>query len=104
IGDMLTEEDLYYAKEKDRFWIDGIVSEKVCHVTLLYGLMQSGNDWKRYVDSLLEGWSVKNVEIDNVTYFDSPYENEPYYCLIARLVVSPELLDANGRLRKLPHI
>lgn len=104
ISDMLSEEDLYYAKEKDRFWIDGVVSEKVCHVTLLYGLMQSARDWKEYVDALLEGISIKEVEIDSVSYFDSPYEEEPYYCLVAKLVVSDELLMANGQLRKLPHV
>ncbi len=103
ISDMLSEEDLYYAKEKDRFWIDGVVSEKVCHVTLLYGLMQSARDWKEYVDALLKNVSIKDVEIDQVSYFDSPYENEPYFCLVAKLVVSDELLAANGELRKLPH-
>lgn len=103
IGDMLSEEDLYYAKEKDRFWIDGVVSEKVCHVTLLYGLMQSANDWKEYVDALLKDVPIKEVEIDHVSYFDSPYEEELYYCLVAKLVVTDELLAANGQLRKLPH-
>lgn len=105
VGDMLSEDDLYYAKEKDRFWINGIVSDKNCHVTLLFGLMESGNDWKRYVDALLEEiLPIKEVEIDHVSYFDSPYEDEPYYVLIAKLVVSDELLAANGMLRKLPHI
>lgn len=104
VQDILTEEDLYYAKEQDRFWINGIVSDMNCHVTLLFGLIQSGNDWKRYVDALLEDWSLLSVHIDNVSYFDSPYPDEPYYCLVAKLAISPELLDGNGRLRKLPHV
>lgn len=105
VGDMLAEGDLYYAKDKDRYWINGIVSDKNCHVTLLFGLMESGNDWKRYVDALLEKvLPIDEVEIDHVSYFDSPYKEEPYFCLIAKLVVSDKLLEANGKLRKLPHI
>lgn len=104
VGDLIQEEDLYYAKDNDLFWIDGLTGEKVPHVTLLFGLMQSGQTWKPYVDKALEGWSLSTVEIDNVSYFDSPYETEPYYCLVAKLVVSSQLADANARLRKLPHI
>lgn len=105
VSDMLSEDDLYYAKEKDRFWINGMVSDKNCHVTLLFGLMESGSDWKRYVDSLLEKiLPIKEVEIDHVSYFDSPYQDEPYFCLVAKLVVSDQLLKANSELRRLPHI
>lgn len=104
VSDIINTDDLYTSKDDDKFWIDGVVSEDVPHVTLLFGLMQSGSDWKPYVDKLLEGWACPTIEIDNVSYFDSPYETENYYCIVAKLVVAPELLDANSRLRNLPHI
>lgn len=104
ISDVVNEEDLYFRANKERFWIDGIVSEKAPHVTLLFGLMQSGNDYREYVDAVLEDWKLPRVEVDHIDFFGSPYEDEPYYCLIAKLVVTDQLKEANSRLRKLPHI
>jgi len=97
-------DELYYAKNKDRFWIDGIVAAKTPHVTLLYGLLRSGQEYKKHVDAVLEGVELSNVEIDHVGYFDSPYEDEDYYCIVAHLKITDELTEANEKLKFLPHI
>lgn len=105
IKNIISEEDLYTTSNPDRFWIKGFVAGHTPHVTLLYGLMESGKTtYKKYVDQVLEGWSIDNVEIDHVDFFDSPFKDDPYYCLIAHVVISPELKDGNQRLSLLPHI
>lgn len=105
ISDLVEEDDLYFSQDSGKFWINGIVSEwGTPHITLLWGLMQSGNSWKSYVDQVLEGWTMGDVTIDEVGYFESNHENEPYYCLIAHLELTDKLIEANFRLRHLPHI
>jgi hypothetical protein len=47
---------------------------------------------------------LADVEIDHVSYFDSPYPDEPYYCIVAHIKVTPELLEGHQRLEFLPHI
>lgn len=98
------QEALYHAKDKSRFWIDGWVADKTPHITLLYGLMKPAKDWEKYIDTVLTGWSLKEVEIDNIGYFDSPYPDEPYWCIVAHIKPSPDLLEGNDRLKFLPHI
>jgi 2'-5' RNA ligase len=105
VNDIIAPEDLYYASDPNKFWINGIVCENVPHCTLLYGLMESGQSWRIYVDKTLEGWEPGELTIDHVSFFDTPFgEGEPYYCIVAHLEITPELLDANARLRRLPHI
>jgi len=75
------------------------------HVTLLYGLMQPGTVWKKYVDEVLEGWSCTEVTVDHVDFFDSPNPGiEPYYCIVAHVKVTPQLQEGHDRLQLLPHI
>lgn len=95
---------LYYAKNKERFWIDGWVVGKVAHITLLYGLLQTGVTWKNHVNTVLEGWDLNEAEIDHISYFDSPYPDEDYYCVIAHMKVTTELMEGHQRLEFLPHI
>ncbi len=104
VSDLIEEDELYFRQSAGRFWINGIVSEDVPHVTLLFGLMQSGQQWKPYVDKVLEGWSMSTVTIDRVDFFESPYDDEAYFCLVAHLKMTPEFIEANSRLRFLPHI
>lgn len=104
VSDIIADEDLYQTGNPNRYWLNGIVSENFAHCTLLFGLMESGQAWKSYVDKALEGWSLDSVTVDEVSFFESAYMDEKYFCVIAKLVVTPELLDANGRLRRLPHI
>jgi hypothetical protein len=94
---------LYYAKDKTKFWVDGVVCDKTPHVTLLYGLLRSGLEMKKHVDTVL-GDLPQVVEVDRFGYFESPYEDEPYYCIVAHLKLTDELVDANERLKFLPHI
>ncbi len=103
VSEVITDSDTYYAKNKDRFWIDGIVANNA-HVTVLYGLLRSGMEMKKHVDAILKGVDVKDVVVDNVGVFASPYENEDYYCIVAHLKISPELQEAHDRLTFLPHI
>lgn len=98
------EEILYYTKHPDRFWINGFVAGKVPHVTLLYGLLESGVKNKAYVDKVLEGWDIENVTINDIGYFDSPYPDEPYYCIVAHINVDNLLFEGHSRLELLPHI
>jgi len=96
--------DLYYTEDKKKFWINGWVAGKSAHVTLLYGLMKKAKEWEKYINKLLKDWSLKKVEIDHVGFFESPYKDEPYYCIVAHIKVTPELLEGHQRLELLPHI
>ena len=95
---------LYYAHNKTRKWIDGWVVGKVAHITLLYGLLENAHDYEKHIKQVLSDWKLHEVEIDHIGYFDSPYEDEPYYCLVAHIKVTPELMEGHQRLEFLPHI
>ena len=95
---------LYYAKNKDRFWVDGWVLDKTPHLTLLYGFPTEAKNYKPHIEAVLNGWEMKTVKIADIGYFESPYEDEPYYCLVAHLEVTDELLEGHQRLEFLPHI
>lgn len=98
------ESVLYYTENKDRFWINGFVAGSVPHVTLLYGLMESGQKNKQYVDKVLAGWELNSVDISHIGFFDSPYQDDPYYCIIAHLRIGDKLMEGHNRLQFLPHI
>jgi 2'-5' RNA ligase len=101
----LREADAYYAKDKKRFWIAGNVAGKTPHVTLLYGLIRSGEELKKHVDTVLDGTIPKTVTVDHVSYFDTPPNvDEDYYCIVAHLKITSELQEAHERLQFLPHI
>lgn len=104
IENLLDEEELYYSPSKEMFWIKGFVAGKVPHLTLLYGLMKSGTLYEPYIKKVLTGWKMKTVTIDEVSYFDSTYEKEPYYCIVAKAKVTPALREGHERLQFLPHI
>lgn len=95
---------LYYAKDKTRFWIDGWVADKVAHVTLLYGLLETAKNYSWHIEQVLKGWKLEYVEIEDIGYFDSPYLDEEYYCIVAHIKVTPELVEGHQRLEFLPHI
>ncbi len=103
VEQVISDDKLYYAHNKSRFWIDGNVSDN-SHVTLLYGLLRSGPEFKKHVDTVLADSIPKTVSIDHVGFFESPYEDEPYYCIVAHLNITEELTEANERLKFLPHI
>lgn len=95
---------LYYAKNKSRFWIDGWVIDKTAHVTVLYGLLHEANNYKKHIQKVTDLWSIESVEIEDITFFDSPYEDEPYWCLVAKVKKTRELMEGHERLSLLPHV
>jgi 2'-5' RNA ligase len=111
VSDIIDESHLYFAADPSHFWIKGIVSEVVPHVTLLYGLLRTGEEMMKHVNAVLEleegadfpeHWP-RNLVIDSVSFFESQLPDEPYYCLIAN--INPmDLKGLNDRLRMLPHI
>ena len=101
--DKLFESYCYKTKNKDRFWINGFVGSNP-HVTLLYGLLTEAKNYKPHIEKVLEGWNMPTVKIADIGYFESPYKDEDYYCIVAHLEVTYELLEAHWRLEFLPHI
>lgn len=95
---------LYYAKNKERFWINGWVIGKHAHITLLYGLLNEAKNYETHIERVLSGWSLNEVEIDHVSFFDSPYDDEPYWAIVAHIKVTDKLLEGHERLCMLPHI
>ena len=95
---------LYYAKDKTRFWIDGWVADKTPHITLLYGLIETAKNYEWHIEQVLKGWQMKSVKIQDIGYFDSPYPDEPYWCIVAHIETTPELIEGHQRLELLPHI
>ena len=95
----LPEDWLYYANDRTRFWIDGIVSQS--HVTLKYGLLPGVT--RKHVDRVLEGWQLTDMQAKDIMVFNSPYEDERYKCVVLA-VESDSLVDANKRLSMLPNV
>ena len=95
---------LYYAKDKKKFWINGYVFNKTAHLTLLYGLLESGLKQKKLIDVVLNGWRMDSIEVEAISSFDSPYKDEPYYCIVAKVKTTDNLLEGHRRLEFLPHI
>ena len=93
----------YKAKNKERFWIDGDVSD-TSHLTLLYGLLEKAWQYEPHIKKVLQGWKLLDVEIEDFGYFESPYPDEPYYCIIAHIRVTDKLIEGHRRLEFLPHI
>lgn len=104
VTDYIYSVPLYTTPDKEKFWIDGYVGLETAHVTLLYGLMQPGKSYKNHVDAVLDGWKLDEVEIDYFGYFESPYPEEPYYCIVAHIKPTQELVEGHERLELLPHI
>jgi hypothetical protein len=98
------EDDFYTSDDPALFWVKGLVSQDTPHVTLLYGLMQDGKAWKKQVDTVLSDRVPETVEISGIECFGSPYDDDPYYCLVATLDTQYGLLECNERLSMLPHV
>lgn len=101
-----TEADLVSTRGRrdDLWWIDGAVGEQKAHVTLLYGLLETGPVWRAHVDELLADVDLDAVTVDRVDVFDSPYPDEPYKCVVAKIALTPQLALAHARLSYLPHV
>ena len=97
-------EGLHITTNPDRKWIAGWIAGDVAHITLLYGLLDNAHNWEGHISKVLDGWHCDEVEIEGVSYFESPYADEPYYCLVAHIKVTPELMEGHNRMEFLPHI
>jgi 2'-5' RNA ligase len=93
---------LYHSTHPDRRWITGAQDEG--HVTLLYGLLDNANTIREDIDEVLAGWEPGIVQAARIGVFPSPFDDEPYSCIVAHLEVTDELKDAHARLSLLPHI
>lgn len=99
-----TESIYYTSPNPNRKWINGWIAGNVAHVTLLYGLLENAHTWEQHVKAVMDGWVMETVQIDHVGYFESPYPDEEYYCIVAHIKVTPELQEGHDRLQFLPHI
>jgi 2'-5' RNA ligase len=97
-------DDLYYSKDERFTYAQGAVGEKDPHVTLLYGLMESGTVYQSAIEHALIGWQAEDIVIEGIDFFDSPVETEEFYCIVAKVKPTLNLLEGNARLRLLPHI
>ena len=95
---------LYTSPNLNRKWINGWVVGEVAHITMLYGLLDNAHNWEKPINAVLKGWEMETIEIDHIGYFDSPYPDEDYYCLVAHIKVTDELMEGHQRLEFLPHI
>ena len=94
----------YFAKNKERFWINGYVADKTPHLTLFYGFLQEASCYKWHINKILEGTNISKVKIEDVSFFESPYEDEPYYCIVAKVEKTDELIEAHKKMMLLPNI
>lgn len=99
-------EDLYTQKEPSRFWINGLTMARNPHMTLIFGLMKSGEEYKEQIAKLFKDWYLPDqaVQVESIGHFPSPFEDEPYYCIVAHIKVTDAILEAHQRLQMLPHI
>lgn len=115
ISDVIPEDALYYSDEHE--YVKGNVSENVPHMTLLYGLLNSGPAMKKHVERVLEwpvindglttpadppAWFPPKVYIDEVSFFYGA--DSDFVTIIALVQVNPGLLEGHQRLSLLPHI
>lgn len=100
-----TNEIFHISPYPHRYWVNGYKGKK--HITLLYGFTFISWQNKDWIDIVLEGWSLDTIRIKDVGYFDSPYAGdypEEYYCIVAHIEPTPELIEGHERLEFLPHI
>lgn len=98
----ITDNCLYKSNNPERFWINGV--SDIFHLTLLYGLIDPNRLFTEHIKAVLEGWNLQEILIDDVGYFESPYKDEDYYCIVLHVRSTPELLEGHNRLELLPHI
>ena len=89
LSDVIPDEWCYSSPHPDRHWVSG--RQKEGHVTLLYGLLQSAHDIRPAVDEVLDGWEPGRISGHGVTVFPSPWDDEPYSCIVSELTLTPEL-------------
>jgi 2'-5' RNA ligase len=104
VGEWMQADWEYVSPNPEHDWIKGYNVKS--HITLKYGFIFSAQQFPGAIDEALEGWdwSTLKLEIDYIDVFDSSFADEPYKCLVAKVIVSDELLEVNQRLSMLPHL
>jgi 2'-5' RNA ligase len=104
VSNLILYDDLYMADPEEHPHMQGIICEGEPHVTLLYGFMRSAMELKKHIDAVLSGWAPESPTIASIDVFPSNDPGENYVTLIAKLEVTPNLVEANARLKLLPHL
>lgn len=99
-SDIIPESAYYYSEEHK--WVNGNVSEDVPHVTLMYGLLRSGQEMKRHITAVLEGWQLPDITIKEVNFFYG--HGGDYITIVAMVDVTDALREGHARISLLPHI
>jgi len=60
VSSVIDPADLYHDPEDE--FAQGVISEDAPHVTLLYGLLSSGQAMRKHVDTVLNGWDLGSVQ------------------------------------------
>ena len=102
---VIEKRDLHTSEDPSRFWVKGDVTP-IAHVTLLYGLLVPAFKQADNINRLLADWQRPQwLPITGFDVFPSPYDDEPYSCIVARVVDrNGSLAHARGRLEYLPHV
>ena len=94
------EGEEYISPDPKKFWMKGFLDH--WHVTVRYGFLPgvSADD----IDYVLSGvpWP-KDLKISGLEVFPSPYEDERYDCVVAR-VDDESLVEMNEALSVLPNV
>lgn len=97
---MFGDYEPYVSPDESKFWIKGLLDS--WHVTARYGFLDGIN--RDDVDEVLDGISLPSrLTVSAVEEFESPYKEEQYTCLVAR-VEDEKLIEVNKALSILPNI
>ena len=47
---------------------------------------------------------INSVIIENIGYFESPYEDEKYYCIVGHVKKTKDIMEAHDKMTLLPNI
>lgn len=99
----IDDEDLYVSPDPAKFWIKGRVAGD-SHVTLRYGLLPSVR--QEHARRIMDDVNLpRELFVVNLEKFDSPYPDEPYECIVARVSDGDQYLhQANEALSLLPNM
>jgi hypothetical protein len=78
---------------------------KQYHLTLFEGLLKSAQEWKQYINQVLQGWNHLNhlLIITDVEALESPHK-EDYFVIVATIKIDDWIMDGHERIAFLPHI
>ena len=94
--------DLFYGDIPELKYAQGAVYDDVPHVTLLFGIHPSLT-YPEDVDAVLSDWTVPDIHIKYVGFFDSRIEGQDYYCIVGFCDLTAWLLNGHMRLKGLPY-